>query len=80
MTRSPIAAVLAKDAEESISEEFTAAVVVKCFFCGNKNHPRKSGSARDIECYWWVWQKGMQSAVQTATHKVILLETIHALP
>ena len=49
---SSIAAVPAKDAAESITEEFAVATVVaKCFFCGNKKHPRKNCPARDTECY-----------------------------
>ena len=49
---SSIAAVPAKDAAQSIIEEFAAAtVVVKCFFCSNKKHPRKNCPACDTECY-----------------------------
>ena len=49
---SSIATAPAKDAAESIIEEFAAAAFeAKCFFCGNKKHPRKNCPARDTECY-----------------------------
>ena len=46
-TPSSVAAIPAKDAKESITEKFGAAVLMlTCFFSGNKKHIRKKASKK----------------------------------